>query len=100
MSSSQSHEPDGRRHRRREWARGVDLSTVGLVFPIAALIGVFAGRAVGSWFSQPGWGMAIGGAFGVAAGFYNLVKVALELQRREEQEEGEQGEASERGRDG
>jgi hypothetical protein len=56
------------------------------VFPIATLIGLFAGRAVGTWFSAPKVGMWVGGALGVAAGFYNLVKVAIELQRREERQ--------------
>jgi hypothetical protein len=83
MKRRQPLDPESRRLRRREWARGVDLSTVGLVFPIAILLGIFGGRAIGSWLGARELGTWIGGGFGIAAGFYNLIKVALFLQREE-----------------
>lgn len=76
-----------RRHRRRSLARMTDLSTVGLVFPVAALLGWFGGRAVGGWLGNAEVGALVGLLLGIVAGFYNVFKVALELQKRDREEE-------------
>ncbi len=73
-----------RREKRRQAVRMADLSTVGLVFPIALLLGYFAGKFVGGWFGAAETGGWIGGGFGLAAGFYNVYKTAMLLQKQDE----------------
>ena len=70
--------------KRKAFVRDVDLSTTGMVFPIAILIGYFGGGLVGGWFGREQLGSWIGLGLGLASGFYNLFKVALLLQRREQ----------------
>ncbi|HVS64524.1 MAG TPA: AtpZ/AtpI family protein [Thermoanaerobaculia bacterium] len=72
------------RARRRETARLADLSTIGLVFPVATVLGYLAGRTVGGWLGDAALGSMIGGALGIVAGFYNLVKVGRRLAREDE----------------
>ena len=64
-----------------------DLSTVGLVFPVAVVIGYFAGRTVGGWLGSEETGALAGVLVGVVSGFYNLLKVGLRLQREDRAEE-------------
>ena len=59
---------------RKERQKMLELSAVGLAFPIAIAIGYFFGRTVGSWWDQPGLGGLIGVLLGVAAGFHNLLR--------------------------
>jgi hypothetical protein len=65
-----------------------DLSTVGLVFPVAVVIGYFGGKTVGGWLGAEQGGALAGVLLGVVSGFYNLVKVALRLQRQDREEQG------------
>ena len=67
------------RKRRREMARAADLSTIGLVFPTAMIIGYFLGRFFGGLFDAVETGGLIGGGVGLVSGFYNVYKVALKL---------------------
>jgi hypothetical protein len=71
------------RERRREAARLADLSTVGLVFPVAVVIGYFAGKTVGSWLGAEEGGALAGVLLGVVSGFYNLLKVGLRLRHED-----------------
>ena len=59
--------------------RILDLSAVGLAFPIALLIGYFGGRAVGGWLGNVQLGSLIGALLGIAGGFYNLFKMVSRL---------------------
>lgn len=67
----------------------LDFSTVGLVFPVSLLIGYFGGMKIGSWFDAADLGSWIGLGIGFLAGFYNLWKMILLIQRREAAAEGE-----------
>lgn len=71
------------RERRREAARLADLSTVGLVFPVAVVIGYFAGKTVGRWLGAEESGALAGVLLGVVSGFYNLLKVGLRLRHED-----------------
>jgi hypothetical protein len=64
---------------RRARFRILDLSAVGLAFPIALLIGYFGGRMVGGWVGNPQLGSLIGALLGIAGGFYNLFKMVSRL---------------------
>jgi hypothetical protein len=77
------------RARRREAARMADLSTVGLVFPVAVVIGYFGGKTVGGWLGSEQGGALAGVLVGVVSGFYNLFKVAMRLQRQDREEDAE-----------
>jgi F0F1-type ATP synthase assembly protein I len=61
---------------RQERQKMLELSAVGLAFPIAIAIGYFFGRTVGSWWDHPGAGGLVGVLLGVAAGFHNLLRAA------------------------
>ena len=66
-----------------------DLGTVGeylqiaFVFPLALVIGFFAGRWVGEWIGGAKVGAIAGLLLGTGAAFYNLVETLRRIQRRE-----------------
>ena len=68
---------------------GGDLGTVGeylqiaFVFPLALVIGFFAGRWVGEWIGGAKVGAIAGLLLGTGAAFYNLVETLRRIQRRE-----------------
>ena len=62
--------------------RILDLSAVGLAFPVALLLGYFAGRLIGGWLGNPQLGAMIGALVGIAGGFYNLFKMVSRLAPR------------------
>jgi F0F1-type ATP synthase assembly protein I len=68
---------------------GQDLGTVGeylqiaFVFPLALVIGFFAGRWVGEWVGGAKVGAIAGLLLGTGAAFYNLVETLRRIQRRE-----------------
>jgi len=64
--------------------RLLDVAVVGLVFPVASVLGFLAGRAVGGWLGAPGVGALTGGFFGVAAGFYNAWQTIQRLNEDEQ----------------
>jgi|CXWL01.1.fsa_nt_gi hypothetical protein len=72
--------PD-RERRRRDLTRMLDYSILGLVFPIAMALGFLGGRFLGGLFGSAATGGLVGGAFGVVAGFYNLYKMTVKLNR-------------------
>ena len=65
----------------RERAVWDDLIAMGMVFPIAIVLGFFGGRWIGGWFGYPSVGQWIGLAYGIAAGFWELYKVTRKLDR-------------------
>ncbi len=64
-----------RRRKRQEALRMADVSTIGTVFPVAILIGLFGGQAIGGFFGARQVGAVIGLLIGIASGFYNVYKV-------------------------
>ncbi len=64
-----------RREKRREAMEMADVSTIGTVFPMAILVGLFGGQAIGNFFGHRQAGALIGLGVGIAAGFYNVYKV-------------------------
>jgi F0F1-type ATP synthase assembly protein I len=68
--------------RRQERLRVLDLSAVGLAFPIALLLGYFAGRTVGGWLGSAQTGAMVGALLGIVGGFYNLFKMVSRLAPR------------------
>ena len=65
----------------RERSLWADLLSVGMVFPIAIVVGLFAGRWIGGWFGHRDLGQWIGLAWGVAAAFWELFKMSQKLDR-------------------
>lgn len=61
----------------KERALWADLMSLGLVFPIAIVLGFFLGRWIGGLVGHPEVGQWIGLIWGVAAGFWELYKVTL-----------------------
>ena len=58
-----------------------ELLSLGMVFPIAIVLGYFLGRWVGGLLGHPKPGQWIGLALGIATGFWELYKVAMHLDR-------------------
>lgn len=70
----------------RERALWGELLSLGLVFPIAIVLGFFGGRWIGGWFGHAAVGQWIGLAYGVATGFYELYKTTRRLDRLDDRE--------------
>lgn len=66
--------------------RLLDVAVIGLVFPVASVLGFLAGQAVGEWFDTPKTGAMIGFLFGVAAGFYNAYQTIRRVSADEEED--------------
>ncbi len=58
-----------------------ELMSMGMVFPVAIVLGFFLGRWVGGLFGHPKPGQWVGLILGVATGFWELYKVTLRLDR-------------------
>jgi hypothetical protein len=65
----------------KERALWGDLVSIGMVFPIAIVLGYFIGQWAGGKFGHPGAGRLIGLALGVMAGFWELFKVSKRLEK-------------------
>lgn len=83
-TSSELARRERQRQRRREAVRLADLTTVGLVFPIAIVIGFLGGRFIGGLFDAAELGGWIGGGLGIVSGFYNVFKTARMLASQDE----------------
>ena len=70
---------EAKEDKRRERMRALDLSAVGIAFPVAILFGYFVGRLIGGWLGAARVGGMIGLLFGVAGGFYNFIKIVTRL---------------------
>lgn len=66
-----------------------EYSQVGLVFPLALVVGFFLGRWLGDWLGGPMVGAAVGVLLGTVAGFYNLFKTLRRIEQREAGRAGE-----------
>lgn len=65
----------------KERALWGDLTSLGLVFPLAIALGFFLGRWIGGWFGHPAAGQWIGLVWGVATAFWELYKTTKRLDR-------------------
>lgn len=58
-----------------------DLVSLGLIFPISITLGFFLGRWIGAQFGHPQGGGLFGLAWGIAAAFWELYKMARRVVR-------------------
>jgi F0F1-type ATP synthase assembly protein I len=62
----------------------VNVSIVGIQFPVAIAIGFFFGRWLDQQLGTAPWLMGLFTLFGIAAGFVNLFRITAEASRSEE----------------
>ncbi|MCP4900819.1 MAG: AtpZ/AtpI family protein [bacterium] len=67
----------------RSW---LDVSIVGIQFPVAILIGYFWGKWMDGMFGTWPWLTGVFFLFGVVAGFVNLFRITAQAARSEERE--------------
>ena len=65
----------------RERSLWAGLLSMGMVFPIAVVLGYFIGQWVGGKFGHPEAGRIIGLVLGIITGFWELFKVAKRLDK-------------------
>jgi len=65
----------------RERSLWGDLISLGMVFPIAIVLGWYLGQWIGGMFGYPVQGRLIGLAWGILTGFWELFKVAKKLDK-------------------
>lgn len=65
----------------RERSLWGDLLSLGMVFPVAIVLGYFIGRWAGGKLGYPRAGVLVGLAWGIATGFWELYKVTKRLDR-------------------
>ena len=68
--------------RARVW---LDVSIVGIQFPVAIALGYFFGRWLDAQLGTHPWLTGIFSLFGIAAGFVNLFRITAQASRSEEQ---------------
>lgn len=68
--------------RARIW---LDVSVIGIQFPVAIALGYFFGRWLDGLFKTEPWLTIIFALFGIAAGFVNLFRITAQASRAEEQ---------------
>jgi len=68
--------------RARLW---LDVSIVGIQFPVAIALGFFFGRWLDRQFNTHPWLTMIFALFGIAAGFVNLFRITAQASRAEEE---------------
>ena len=68
----------------KERALWGDLMSLGMVFPIAIVLGFFLGRWIGARFGHPAAGQWVGLIWGIATGFWELFKVSARMSRMDE----------------
>ena len=81
--------PDAPISKRREWAKLMNLSVIGLVFPVSMVLGYLAGRFVGGFFDAARLGGVIGGLLGIVSAFYNMFKMVSEIPSGSSSENGD-----------
>ena len=72
----------------RRTVRWLDLTVVGIQFPVAMGIGYVWGRAMDRWFGTWPWLTLAFFLFGTAAGFVNLFRMTSRAAREEDTEQG------------
>lgn len=66
----------------RERALWGDLIAMGMVFPIAIVLGYYIGRYIGGRFGHAEGGGLWGIGWGIATGFYELYKVTIRMSKK------------------
>ena len=74
--------PTRKLRRARLW---LDVSVIGIQFPVAIALGYFFGRWLDSFLGTEPWMTIIFALFGIAAGFVNLFRITAQASRAEEQ---------------
>ena len=70
--------------RARIW---LDVSIIGIQFPVAIALGYFFGRWLDGLFGTTPWLTIVFALFGIAAGFVNLFRITAQASRAEKQME-------------
>jgi F0F1-type ATP synthase assembly protein I len=74
----------GRRKKQLQQARlWLDVSIVGIQFPVAIAIGYFFGRWLDGLLNTEPWLMIVFALFGITAGFVNLFRITAQAGRAE-----------------
>ena len=68
--------------RARLW---LDVSIVGIQFPVAIAIGYFFGRGLDGLLNTKPWMTIVFALFGIAAGFINLFRITAQAERAEKE---------------
>ena len=68
--------------RARLW---LDVSIVGIQFPVAIALGYFAGRWLDAQLNTKPWLTIVFALFGIAAGFVNLFRITAQAERAEKE---------------
>ena len=71
--------PEASASQRREWAKLMNLSVIGMVFPVSMVLGFLAGRYIGGFFEAERLGGMIGGLVGIVSAFYNMIKMVSQI---------------------
>ncbi|MFW6012183.1 MAG: AtpZ/AtpI family protein [bacterium] len=74
-----------------DWKGIGEYAIIGLVFPLAMLVGYLLGRWVGGYFGYERAGAAVGLLLGIVAAFYNLYEVVRRLDARDRERGGGSG---------
>ena len=74
--------PTKQLRRARIW---LDVSVIGIQFPVAIALGYFFGRWLDGMFRTAPWMTILFALFGIAAGFVNLFRITSQAGRAEEQ---------------
>jgi F0F1-type ATP synthase assembly protein I len=82
--------------RARIW---LDVSIIGIQFPVAIALGYFFGRWLDGLFGTAPWLMIIFALFGIAAGFINLFRITAQAGRAEQRIEKLEAAEDEQNRD-
>jgi ATP synthase protein I len=80
-----------RKHQLRQAGSWLDLSIVGIQFPVAIAIGYFWGRWMDRHLGTWPWLTAIFTLFGIIAGFVNLFRITAKAERDEAERAREDG---------
>jgi len=62
----------------RRFRAAADAITLGIAFPACIVAGYFVGKGADKLFGWSPYGSYVGGALGIAAGFWNLYKISRE----------------------
>ena len=87
-----------RKHQLRQAGSWLDLSIVGIQFPVAIALGFFWGRWMDRHLGTGPWLAAIFTLFGIVAGFVNLFRITAKAARDEAEQAREDG--ARKGEDG
>jgi F0F1-type ATP synthase assembly protein I len=73
--------PRGRREEPSRWRLAATYTVIGLTFPAFTVAGYLLGAAADRWLATSPVLAYVGGALGIVAGFVNLYRTAVALER-------------------